>query len=139
MGDWSRKTRLIWLAAALLIGAVTGYLRFHEDVNNIYAIDLFMGLCIMYLLYMIARLIPQKGPLDKCLYTAGKYSLQIMLLDPFLRTGLSVLFLSFMEKGTIVAVLMTLLNVALCCLICMIAERIPAISVLLGLDVLKRN
>lgn len=139
MGEWTIKAHLLWLAAALLVGAVTGYLRFHEDVNNIYAVDLFMGLCIMYLLYMIAELIPKKGLPDKWLVTAGTYSLQIMLLDPFLRTVLSKLFLSFMEKGTLMAVIITLLNAAICCLICIVAEKIPVISVLMGLEPIKRN
>ena len=126
--------RYICLAAALAGAAVTGYLRFRLIVDDrSYLSDFIFGICVMYLLYLLAVLLEGHKVPDKILSLPGRYSFQIMLLDPFWRMAVYALFSLFLQDGLLLAVIMTVLDLILSCITCQVLQHIPGISYLTGL------
>ncbi|MBQ9032229.1 MAG: acyltransferase [Parasporobacterium sp.] len=135
---WSAAKSMI-LTAALLVGMVCGYLRFSLDVGEVYPVDLLIGLSVMYLLYAITHLIPGGKMAGAILGSLGKYSYQIMLLDPFLRVLFSRILSRYLPVGIISLFLLTVLDLLFCCLISLAVSKIPVLRVLLGVDQVRRG
>ena len=126
--------RYIFLVLALAGAAVTGFLRFRLIVDDrSYLSDLIFGICVMYLLYLFAVLLEGRTIPDKLLLVPGKYSFQIMLLDPFWRMAVYALFSLFLSDGLLLAVIMTVLDLILSCVTCLLLRHVPGISFLTGL------
>ena len=117
---------------------ITGYLRFFLDIGDRYYIsDYIMGICVMYLLFLLTLLTVRQKITDRVFSFLGTYSLQIMFLDPFWRTVLYELFGRIIPAGMPLAILITLADLALSGLTCLILQRIPGVAFLAGLN--RRN
>ena len=126
--------RFICLGIALAGAAVTGFLRFRLIVDDrSYLCDFIFGICVMYLLYLLAVLLEGRKIPDKVLLVPGRYSFQIMLLDPFWRMAVYALFSLFLADGLLLAVIMTVLDLILSCVTCLLLRRVPVVSFLTGL------
>lgn len=126
------KNSWIALAVSLAVAGVCGYFRFHEDVHTSYYLDFMMGLSLMYVLYFIACRI-RGSAARKILELPGRYTYQLMLLEGFFRIliyrGLNLL----LPAGMVLIIISTVLILVISCLACVLAEKIPVLSTLLGL------
>ena len=129
-----RKTRAgyILIPVSLCIAGICGYFRFFLDIYYQWYVDFLFGLGIMYLLYCLACVIRGKAA-DHFLGTMGKYSLQIMFFDSFFREVLFLLICLIMDVSAAAALIVTVLDLALCCLTSMLAGKVPVLSRLCGL------
>ena len=135
----ARTYRILLAAAALLIGGISGYLIFFRFVTYCYPLDLIFGISVMCIAYLLASFLAGLPFLLRYLDAAGRYSFQIMLLDPFLHAALYMLLSRFMRPGVVMVLLITLPDLILSCLICRGVEKIPFLSDLLGLGQVQRN
>lgn len=119
------------LIAVCLAGAAAfTYLRVCE-VNITYIGWLAYGFMLIILLCLIAV----KMPSDiKILKTIAKYSLQLMLFDSFYKVVLFAAAAKIVNINIVTAVVITILDIFLGCVSCMIAERIPILCTLVGLE-----
>ena len=137
-----RKSRGIWICSAIaLAGSLgTGYLRFIADSGDrICIVDYVFGICVMYLLYLLTFLTVRAGISDRIFAALGRYSLQIMLLDPFWRILAYEIFRHVLPDGMLLAAVITPLVLALSWVTCLIFQRIPGLSFLSGLESRKVN
>jgi len=124
----------VCLALSLIGAAVTGFLRFRLIVDDrSFLCDFLFGLCVMYLLYLLARLMENRKLPVRILSVPGRYSFQIMLLDPFWRIAVYVLFTRLLPDGLLLAFLITIPDLILSCITCLLLRKIPGLSFLLGL------
>lgn len=126
--------RYICLFLALFGAAATGFLRFRLIVDDrSFLSDLIFGVCVMYLLYLLAAWLDGRTIPDKILSRPGRYSFQIMLLDPFWRMAVYALFSLFLPDGLLLSIIITILDLILSCITCHLLRKIPVIRTLTGL------
>ena len=135
----SRKYRMLLSAAALLIGGICGYMIFYRLVIFFYILDLLFGLSVMTLMYLLASFLGGLPFTLRFLDAAGRYSFQIMLLDPFFHAALYRLLSLFLQEGAVMVLLIAVPDLALSYLLCKGLEKIPVLSGLLGLDLVQKN
>jgi membrane-bound acyltransferase YfiQ involved in biofilm formation len=87
-----------------------------------------VAVCIVVTYFVIRDV---KAPM---LEVISKYTLQIMFLDSFFKTVLFMLLPRICGNGVWLIPLETILDVALCVVACVILERIPIVSTMVGLD-----
>lgn len=132
-----RMTLSIVLCGAISLtgAAVTGYLRFIRDIGDrSFLTDFIFGICVMYLLYLLTLLTVRLRIIGRILEALGKYSYQIMLIDPFWRMAAFMLFRLILPEGMILAVLITAADLSLSVGSCVLLRKIPGIRVLVGLQ-----
>ena len=135
----ARKYRMLLSAAALLIGGICGYMIFYRLVIFFYILDLLFGLSVMTLMYLLASFLGGLPFTLRFLDAAGRYSFQIMLLDPFFHAALYRLLSLFLQEGAVMVLLIAVPDLALSYLLCIVLERVPVLSGLLGLDLVQKN
>lgn len=133
----SRSSRLVALAVSLFVFGMSFYLRLIRDINNIYILDVILGMSAMFLLYVISESLIKISAF-RFLETLGKYSYQIMLLDSLFRVIVFYFLGKVLNQGIIMVVIAAAVDIILSVAACKIAERIPGISLLFGLRHIKR-
>jgi len=127
--------RYVCLAISLAGAVVTGFLRFRLIVDDrSFLCDFVFGICVMYLLYLLASGLEGRKGADRILSVPGRFSYQIMLLDPFWRIAAYALFSLFLPDGLLSAVLITAADLLLSCLTCLLLQKIPGLSILTGVS-----
>jgi len=134
-----RKYRVLLSAAAVVTCGICGYLIFCRLVIYLYILDFLFGLSVMALLYLLASFLSGLSFGFRYLDAVGRYSFQIMLLDPFFHAALYMLFSLFLQEGTVMVFLITVPDLILSYLLCKGLERVPVLSDLLGLGLVQRN
>ena len=131
----TKKSKNWQLLAAAVLAAVCIWLRFHVYVDNIYLLDLLLGLSVMYLLLFLAEKLPAPDHIfGKFLTKLGHYSLQIMLLDAFYRVFLFWVLGRWIANGIWLVLLVTVLDIVLSFISCELIKKIPFVPNALGLS-----
>lgn len=119
------------IAAVCLAGAAAFTCLRVREVNITYTGGLVYGFMLIILLCLIAAKMP---PDIKILKIIAKYSLQLMLFDSFYKVVLFAVAAKVVDINIVTAVVITILDIFLGCVSCMIAERIPILCTLVGLE-----
>lgn len=134
-----RRNRILLCAAAFLTGGISGYLIFYRLVIYFYILDFLFGLSVMALMFLLTSFLSGLSFPFRYLDAVGRYSFQIMLLDPFFHAALYMLLSLFLQEGPFMVALITVPDLVLSFLVCKGLERVPVLSDLLGLGLVQRN
>lgn len=110
-------------------------LYFRLNGNDWIPLKIIFSLSLILLVYFVALELEKSNCriFDKSLNIISKYSLQIMLLDAFLKVVLFELLGRLFEMSIVIVILAAAVNIAFACIICKFIERIPFMKILFGL------
>ncbi len=122
------KPGFIPLALILTAGScVLISLKFTDKAD----VKMFMAFAIMYLLWLVTKRLP---PNIRILKTIGKYSLQIMFFDSFIKVFLyAVVNRALGGVNVWLAFLIAAVNITLGCIACFVIQKIPRVRTIFGL------
>lgn len=123
------KSKIILVLTMIIIVLLT-ILILVGYVPNIYPITFVMAICLSYCLFRIVSLIKKNFQL---ITIVGKYSLQIMFLDSFMKVALFLVITRFTSVSTTIAFFIAVGDVILCVLLSVMLEKIPIINRAVGL------
>lgn len=130
----SKYTQIRHLFIILIISILFIYLEFKKITPAIYAINFFLSLLLMYILFFISIFFENKDYKCSILQLIANYSYQLMLLDSFYKIILFKILGLFLPLNIVTVLFITLLDISLGCLTCIIIKHIPVINYLFGLQ-----
>ncbi len=99
-----------------------------DSVKDTFPVMIFVSFALMYFLYLLASILPEKLPLFQDI---SRFSYQEMLLDAFYRVILYTLLASHMNIHLVIPIFLA--DLIFCLMTCRIAVHIPGIRSFLGL------
>lgn len=124
------KYKHILMTLSVLVTGILSYIIITDYTKNIFPIRFLLAFSLIYLLMLFARLLPLN---IKFLKIIGKYSLQLMFFDSFFKVILFAVIGNFLTINVWIAVLISIINIILGCILSMIIEKIPYIKTIFGL------
>ena len=119
----------IFVVCSIIVAVIT-YFLYIRQIAFCFPVQVTLAFPLMYIAWTLAKKLPKNIHLLK---TMGKYSLQIMFFDSFFK----VLLFAILTKLNLVSVATSLftipVNISLCCISCIIIQKIPFIRKFFGL------
>lgn len=124
-----RNKKLYAFFSILAVGGLA-YGVFKEYHMNEFLTKVIIAFSLVFLLYLVVINVPENINMLKIV---GRYSLQIYFFDSFFKVILFVIVGKIITINLFIAIIISIVNIALSCIACKIIEKIPYIKVLFGL------
>lgn len=122
---------IIILAISISVGFIP-YFKFMEKCSFLRVI---LAFSMMLLVYYFSLWVENRSikTVDCFLEVIARYTLQIMLIEPFYRVVLFKIINIFIDINAIIVFVIAIINVLVCIISCLVVEKIPVLNFVCGL------
>lgn len=132
--NFKNTTLTVFHLFFIMIGVGIFSLMLYKFLGNIYFARLLFSLSLIIFVYIICRLVNEQISRKMIfLVLCSQYSLQIMFLDSFFKVILYILVMRFLVPSVFVAIVISLIDILLSIICCILLKRLNKIKFIFGL------